>query len=197
MFMARRKLLGRTLTQVTSRCVPSSFRGNDKQTHHLYNVPMQFFTTNFLPIGFVLLSIATLVLLGLIIHMYLKMKRFLVGINSDHIGDSLSHVSNELVDLKKFRTELEIYIAELEKRVRKSVQSVHTVRFNPFKGTGGGNQSFSTAFLNEEGDGVIISSLYSREHVSIFSKPVKKHGSEYELSDEEEESLKEAGKILK
>jgi len=83
----------------------------------------------------------------------------------------------------------------IEKRLRKSVQSVHTVRFNPFKGTGGGgNQSFATSFLNEEGDGVVLSSIYSRDRVSIFAKPVKKHSSEYELSEEEKEAVSHSQK---
>lgn len=118
------------------------------------------------------------------------MRRFLVGIDSKHIGDSLTVVSSGLKDMQEFRSDLEKYLTDVEKRLRRSVQSVHTVRFNPFKGTGGGsNQSFATAFINEEGDGVVISTLYSRDHVSIFAKPVKKHVSEYELSGEEKEAL--------
>ena len=75
---------------------------------------------------------------------------------------------------------------------------VETVRFNPFKGDGsGGNQSFSTAFVNEEGDGVVISSLYSRERVSVFAKPVKKMSSEYEMTAEEKESLQKAKEAIR
>lgn len=130
--------------------------------------------------------------------MYSKLKKFLVNVDAHHIGDSLTSVSSDLGELKSFRNELESYLATVEKRLKKSVQSVHTVRFNPFKGTGGGgNQSFATAFLTEDGDGVIVSSLYSREHVSVFSKPVKGHGSEYELSDEEREALEKAKEGLK
>lgn len=130
--------------------------------------------------------------------MHFKLKKFLISIDGKNISDSLTFVSSNLNDLQAFRTELEKYLSQVEKRLRKSVQSVHTVRFNPFKGTGGGgNQSFSTTFVNEDGDGVIISSLYSREHVSIFSKPVKKHASEYELSEEEKESLEGAKIKLK
>ena len=149
-------------------------------------------------IGLIILSIILIITLGFVTYMYIKLRRFLIGINSDHIGDSLTHVSRNLEDLQAFRKNLETYLDNVERRLKKSVQSVHTVRFNPFKGTGGGgNQSFSTAFLNEEGDGVIISSLYSREHVSVFSKPVNKHSSEFELSEEERESLDEAVKKLK
>ena len=148
-------------------------------------------------VGFILLCVVCLVLLGLVIWMYFKLRRFLIGIDSKHVGDSLDYMSLELKDLKSFRDELEKYLATVEKRLRKSVQSVHTVRFNPFKGTGdGGKQSFATAFMTEDGDGVVISSLYSREHVSIFGKPLKNHQSEYELSGEEKEVVEEAKKKL-
>lgn len=150
---------------------------------------------NHLSLGFIILTIATLILLGLVFWMYFKMRKFLVGINSKHIGDSLSVVSSNLKDLQEFRDDLEKYLTDVEKRLRRSVQSVHTIRFNPFKGTGGGsNQSFATAFINEEGDGVVISTLYSRDHVSVFAKPVKKHASEYELSSEEKEALEHTKK---
>ncbi len=145
--------------------------------------------------GFVVLCVATLILLGLVVWMHLKLRRFLVHIDAHHIGDSLTHISRGLADLQSFRGELESYLSGVEKRLRTGARSIHTVRFNPFKGTGGGgNQSFATAIVNEEGDGVIISSLYARDHVSVFSKPVSNHESSYELSDEEREALEAARK---
>ncbi len=145
----------------------------------------------------IILSISVLVLFLLIISMNRKLKSFLVDVDAKNIAESLSNVSEDLNGLKSFRNELEEYLKDVEKRLRKSVQSIHTVRFNPFKGTGGGsNQSFATTLINEDGDGVIISSLYSREHVSVFAKPIKKHATEHELSEEENESLSNAKKGL-
>ena len=46
--------------------------------------------------------------------------------------------------------------------------------------------------LNEDGDGVVFSSLYSRERTSIYAKPIKNGKSEYELTKEEQEALKKA-----
>lgn len=83
------------------------------------------------------------------------------------------------------------YLETVERRLKKSVQGVGIVRFNPFDDAGS-NQSFSIAFLNEEGDGVVISSLYSREKVSVYAKPIKKGESEYSLSGEEKEAVKNA-----
>jgi hypothetical protein len=148
-------------------------------------------------LGFIILSIATIILLVLILIMHMRLRKFLINVNAKNISDSLEIVSKDLNELQKFKSELETYLSDVEKRLRKSVQSVHTVRFNPFKGTGGGgNQSFATAFLNQEGNGVIISSLYSRDYVSVFSKPITKHDSEHELSGEEKEALEKAKKLL-
>ena len=165
----------------------------------MYNAHiMNQLLSNPLLLGFIVLALATLILLGLVIWMWLKMRRFIVDVDAHNVSESLNFVAADLEGLKQFRKEMEDYLTTVEKRLRKSVQSVHTVRFNPFKGTGsGGDQSFATAFLNEEGDGVLISSLYSREHVSIFGKPLKKHASEHKLSDEEKEAVEGASKNLK
>ncbi|MGH7249434.1 MAG: DUF4446 family protein, partial [Minisyncoccia bacterium] len=54
------------------------------------------------------------------------------------------------------------------------------------------NQSFAIGMMNEDGDGLVLSSLYSRERMSIFAKPIKRGKSEYELTAEEKEALNKA-----
>jgi hypothetical protein len=77
---------------------------------------------------------------------------------------------------------------EFDRRLKRKIETVRTVRFNPFQGTGG-NHSFASAFLDEERNGVVLSSLYSREKVSIFAKPIRSGKSEIELSEEERKVL--------
>lgn len=155
-------------------------------------------TFDFPTIAVIVLAIIIVILAIVIFQIQAKMKKFLIGKDSENLMESLSSVDTSLKELQSSREEIEKYLTTVEKRLKKSVQAVHTVRFNPFKGTGsGGNQSFATAFLNESGDGVVVSSLYAREHVSIFSKPVKAGASEYELSDEEKEAVKGAMGMLK
>ena len=67
------------------------------------------------------------------------------------------------------------------------------MRFNPFKDVGG-NQSFAIAIVNEDGDGIVLSSLYSRERMSVFAKQIKKGISEVELTEEEKIIVVEAQK---
>ena len=121
-----------------------------------------------------------------LVFMAQKIKRLLGGTQAKDIQEALVLIRKELEKLKSFRGEVDKYLETVEIRLKRSVQSVETVRFNPFKGTGdGGNQSFSTAFIDEDGNGVVVSGLYSRERVSIFSKAVKNFNSDFELTDEE------------
>jgi hypothetical protein len=147
---------------------------------------------------FLLLLIAIVLLVGLVYFLNKKLDRFLIGSSSGNLDESIKAINDSLSENKKFQDDMQEYLLTVEKRLKKSVQAVNTVRFNPFKGTGSGsNQSFSTTFLNEERNGVVISSLYSREHISVYSKPVSSGKSEYELSDEEKESLDNAMEMLK
>lgn len=149
-------------------------------------------------IALIALAALVLALAGYVVYLHNKLKKFLSDKNATSIGDSISSLAARATTIEKFRAEIESYLTTVEKRLRKSVQSVQTVRFNPFKAAGGGsNQSFATAFVNEDGDGVVISSLYSRDAVSIFGKPLKGHASEYELSDEEKEAMAKAWENLK
>jgi len=75
---------------------------------------------------------------------------------------------------------------------KKHFQRLGFRRYNPFTDTGG-DQSFSAAFLDDYGDGIMISSLHSRENTRLYAKKVE--GGKVlsqALSQEEQEVLKEA-----
>jgi hypothetical protein len=79
----------------------------------------------------------------------------------------------------------------LEAQGRKAVQRVGLVRFNPFEDTGS-NQSFALALLDEDGDGVVVSSLHTRQATRVYVRPVSGGIAERALSDEETEALAQA-----
>ena len=140
---------------------------------------------------YIALGFAFIVLIWLI-RLEVKFKRLLPGKSRD-LEQSLVSIQDSVKESKKFQTESVAYLGTVERRLQDSVQGVETIRFNPFQGRGeGGKQSFATALLNEKGDGVVISSLYSRERVSVFAKPLKHFVSEYELSGEEKEAVDSA-----
>jgi len=73
------------------------------------------------------------------------------------------------------------------------VRKVGIIRFNPFKESGG-DQSFSIALLDENDNGVVITSLYGRQDNKVFAKPVRNGKSKYLLSEEERRAIEEAKK---
>lgn len=86
---------------------------------------------------------------------------------------------------------LEGRVLELERIGRISIQKLGFLRFNPFSGTGG-DQSFSLALLDGEGNGVVVSSLYTREGARIYAKEVHGGAPKQPLSEEEQQVLADA-----
>jgi hypothetical protein len=80
----------------------------------------------------------------------------------------------------------------VEEQGRRAVQHVGVVRFNPFEDTGG-NQSFALAMLDSKGDGVVVSSLHSRQATRLYLKQIAGGKCDTALSDEESEALRKAG----
>jgi hypothetical protein len=80
----------------------------------------------------------------------------------------------------------------VEDQGKRAVQRVGVVRFNPFEDTGG-NQSFALALLDSKNDGIVVSSLHSRQNTRLYLKAIVGGRSETALSDEEAEALRKAG----
>lgn len=140
---------------------------------------------------FVLTGIAIIVGAVWIVVTEKRLKRFFLGKKAKDLEDTIVSLENNVVQLNKTKENMEKDIAIINAKLRKSIRGLETIRFNPFPDQGS-NQSFAIGILNEDGDGVVLSSLYSRERMSIFAKPIKNNKSEHELSTEEKEALKRA-----
>ncbi|MBI3633555.1 MAG: DUF4446 family protein [Candidatus Vogelbacteria bacterium] len=132
-----------------------------------------------------------IILLIWIIVLELRIKKLLRGKGGDDLEDLIRRTNSDLEGLIRSKEEVRKDISEIRDRMRHHIRGIKTVRFNPFKDSGS-NQSFATAFISDEGDGVVISSLYSRDRVGIYAKPLEDHQSEYELTDEEKRAINEA-----
>lgn len=94
------------------------------------------------------------------------------------------------------RTErLVVHAQQIDETLAHSVQGVGLVRFRAFQDTGG-DQSFSLALADGEGNGVVISSLYGRGATRIYAKPVQGWLSPKPLGEEEEQALAEARRSI-
>ena len=148
-------------------------------------------------ITYITLALIVFLLLW-IVRLEVKLRRLFMGTNAQSFEETIGRIKKEMDEFKVFRIDAEHYLESVEKRLRNSIQASETIRFNPWKGGGvGGNQSFATSFVNEKGDGVVISSLNRNDHVSIFSKPLKAFGSEFELTEEEKEVILKSKESIK
>ena len=142
------------------------------------------------------LSLAALALLIVLFFMHLSLRRRLARLalgRNGSIEETMSILMRDMKEFKEFRAELEKYLKLAEGRLRGSLSGLGVVRFNPFTGEGqGGNQSFALALLDELGEGVVLSTLYSRDRVGVYAKPLQAFASTYEMSDEEKQAVERA-----
>lgn len=142
----------------------------------------------------IIASVALILGLGVLVWTSIlehRLAKFFGHTEAGDLEEILVALVNKFEDLSHKATLSARNHQELATKVAGGVSKVHTVRFSPFKSEGG-QQSFATAFLNDHGDGVVISSLYTREKVGIYAKPLNKFTSEYELTEEEIEAINKA-----
>lgn len=110
--------------------------------------------------------------------------------------DQLLEKYLEKVDNTEKQMEMQnLRFIKAEEKLRKSVDRAELVRFNAFDNMGS-DLSFSLALLNQEGDGVVLSSINSREESRVYAKPITSGQSTYHLSNEEKQVLDKAQNTL-
>jgi hypothetical protein len=94
------------------------------------------------------------------------------------------------------RTErLVVRTEEIDRTLMRCVQGMGLVRYSAYDDTGG-DQSFSLAMVDGDGDGVVVSALYGREATRVYAKPVEGWASSRTLAEEEEQALTQARHVV-
>lgn len=123
-----------------------------------------------------------------------RLRRLTLGTNGKNLEDAIYQLMEDHTIFGHRIESVEQTNARINAEMKHAVRGVATVRYNAFVDVGG-KQSFATALVSEDGTGVVFSSIYTRERVNIYAKPIINFQSEYELSTEESRALKEASKI--
>jgi hypothetical protein len=79
----------------------------------------------------------------------------------------------------------------LERAMPRALQWIGSIRFSPFRHTGGA-QSFALALVDDKGDGFVLSSLHARDNTRVYAKPLHEWASEHMLTDEERQAIERA-----
>lgn len=142
--------------------------------------------------GFLLLLSVFLVLI------YLRLRKTPLDIfkeeEAENLEDILIFQSKSIKALDKDIQALYEISNKINSLSLKGIHKTGLVRFNPFKDVGG-DQSFSLALLNGKNDGIVLTSLFTRDGTRIYAKSIKEGKTiKHPLSKEEEKALKEAQK---
>lgn len=141
----------------------------------------------------IVLSIVIVIILIYNIYLHNKIYRFTRGETGASLESLIKTCVDTVAEIEKRNELIAKHSLSLDTRVSTAVRNAQVVRYKAFEANGS-NQSFSIALLNEKGNGVIISSLHSRDRISTFAKPIEKYESEYDLTEEERHVLEESKK---
>lgn len=114
-----------------------------------------------------------------------KYRRVVKGSGRGNLIDVVGRLTDKAVVAEKRLASLELQTNSFAEEAKKYLQHVGLLRFNPFNEVGG-EQSFTTAFLDKNNNGLVISNLHGRGGSRLYAKVVKNgSGVDYELSAEE------------
>lgn len=109
------------------------------------------------------------------------------------LGDPAGEMAagSDFVTLRARIARVEARLDSLEQRHQASLQRVGLVRFNAFSDVGG-ERSFALALLDDHGDGLVLTSVSTREQSWTYAKPVRGGASNHPLSEEERRAIAQA-----
>lgn len=115
---------------------------------------------------------------------------------------------NKLGEGKDFAKMLESYVSQVDKLNKRDdqiiqvcnninnelahcIKKVGLYKYDAFGNTKN-NLSFALALLDRENNGIVINSIYGQDNSNVYSKPIIKGTSKYNLSYEEKEAINNA-----
>ena len=123
-----------------------------------------------------------------------KYNKFMNGSSGFSMENVLEDCIDKVNGVAEKSKEIEYKINTIERNMYYCVQKVSVIRYSAFDNVGS-DLSFSIAILNNNDDGLVLSSLYSRDSSSTYAKPIAGGKSKYALSVEEMKAIDTAKKM--
>ena len=145
-----------------------------------------------------ILALLILIILVVTIKLYRRLKRFEASyislqtfMNGQQMDAVLNNYANKVTELEHNLEKCIQRVNPIELKLRASVDRAAILRFRAFEDVGS-DLSFALALLDQEGNGVVLSTIHNRDEARIYAKPIKRGQSEYLLSEEEKEVISKA-----
>ena len=113
------------------------------------------------------------------------------GKDAETMEDSILNFFEKVEALEDAEIKMHRDIREIKENLKITYQITGLVKYDAFREMSGA-LSYSLALLDKENNGILISSMYSREGCYTYAKDIVKGECKINLSDEEAEALKQA-----
>ncbi len=150
---------------------------------------------------FVLLAVVSLVLGFAVFRLSQRLsevRSLWSGLSNGADGENLERLitrqTEEVVALRGELSDVSERVSGTESKLRFSKRYVGLLRFNAFEDVGG-DQSFSLAVYDEEGNGAVLTSQVGRSECRVFGKPLVSGKSEVNLTAEEQKAIELAASV--
>jgi hypothetical protein len=148
-------------------------------------------------IAILILAFFVLILLIWIFLLHFKFKRLVKGSGKETIEDSIVNIYKYIEKSNEDSRKIHNSLNTLQKKMEKSPRGFGIVNFKAFDGIkSGGSNSFAVAFVNDQGNGIVLSTFHARDRVNVFSKEIESFKSNVMLTEEEEQALAKAKQSL-
>lgn len=137
------------------------------------------------------LLLLIIILFGKLSKLNKKYNAFMKGENGGSLEDQIKANYDTMKKINLKQQEQELALLELSDQMDTGMSKMKLVRYNAFRDTGG-QLSFALTVLNDNRDGYILNCMHNNSGSYIYAKEIKHGKCEFELSQEEEESLQGA-----
>ena len=160
---------------------------------------MMYFTQEQLMFGVAIaLSVVCIITSILLIITLCKLKKLkrrvdalTRGKDAESMEDSILNFFERIECLEDAEKKMHKDIRDIKENLKVTYQKTGLVKYDAFREMSGA-LSYSLALLDKENNGILISSMYSREGCYTYAKEIVNGECKINLSDEEQEALKHA-----
>ena len=160
----------------------------------MINIPMEqlvFYVTIALSVVSILLAVLLIIVLCKLKTLRRRVDSLTRGKDTESLEDIIVSYLERVESLEEGEKITRAALNAIKDNLKITYQKTGLVKYDAFREMSGA-LSYSLALLDKENNGVLISSMYSREGCYTYAKEIIKGESKINLSEEEAEALKQA-----
>ena len=160
----------------------------------MINIPMEqlvFYVTIALSVVSILLAVVLIIVLCKLKTLKRRVDSLTRGKDTESLEDINVSYLERVESLEEGEEITRAALNAIKDNLKITYQKTGLVKYDAFREMSGA-LSYSLALLDKENNGVLISSMYSREGCYTYAKEIIKGESKINLSEEEAEALKQA-----